>query len=184
VLLALSWLVGLAVVPEGLAAPLAHQLGENPSAVGWLLAADPLGFVVGAFLLSHYASASTRLRILGVLAASSLALLALFFVKPNLGLALGLLALAGATGAYIITVTATFSTWVPNELRGSAGGLYRTGLRVVQGLGVALGGAVAQLIGSAANAIALAGLVGMLVAIPTALSWAKVRRTVVAESEG
>ncbi|MFD8498591.1 MFS transporter [Amycolatopsis sp. NPDC059657] len=184
VLLALSWLVGLAVVPEGLAAPLAHQLGEHPSAVGWLLAADPLGFVVGAFLLSHYASAQTRLRILGVLAASSLALLALFFVKPNLGLALALLALAGATGAYIITVTATFSTWVPNELRGSAGGLYRTGLRVVQGLGVALGGAVAQLIGSAANAIALAGLVGMIVAIPTALSWAKVRRSVIAESEG
>jgi predicted MFS family arabinose efflux permease len=176
VLLALSWLVGLAVVPEGLAAPLAHELGERPEAVGWLLAADPLGFVVGAFLLSHYASAAIRLRLLGVLATASVALLICFAAKPDLGFALGLLALAGATGAYIITVTATFATWVPNELRGGASGLYRTGLRVVQGVGVALGGAVAQLAGSTIDTIAFAGLLGVVLAIPISVSWLRVLR--------
>ncbi|WP_396287042.1 MFS transporter [Amycolatopsis sp. PS_44_ISF1] len=176
-LIALSWLVGLAVVPEGLAAPLAHQLGAPSAAVGWLLAADPLGFVAGAYLLSKFATAPARQRLLGVLATLSPALLTLFLLRPNLPVALVLLALAGATGAYIITVTATFSTWVPNDRRGGAGGLYRTGLRVAQGVGVALGGVVAQATGSAVTAIALAGLAGVVLAIPTALAWTRVRRT-------
>ncbi|HWD01431.1 MAG TPA: MFS transporter [Amycolatopsis sp.] len=180
ILIALSWLVGLAVVPEGLAAPLAEQLGAPSAAVGWLLAADPLGFVAGAFLLSKFASAEVRLRLLGVLATTSLALLALFLLRPNLAVALVLLALAGAMGAYIITVTATFATWVPNELRGGAGGLYRTGLRVAQGVGVALGGVIAQVTGSAITAIALAGLLGVALAIPTAFSWTRVRHAVAA----
>ncbi|HVW40929.1 MAG TPA: MFS transporter [Amycolatopsis sp.] len=175
VLIGLSWLVGLAVVPEGLAAPLAHEMGQSQQAVGWLLAADPLGFVVGAFLLSHFVSAQTRTRLLGVLALGSVATLLGFMAKPALGLALVLLMLAGAIGAYIITVTATFSTWVPNEMRGAASGVYRTGLRVAQGVGVALGGAVAQVTGSAAGTVALAGIAGVLLAVPVAVSWARVR---------
>ncbi|OZM73897.1 MFS transporter [Amycolatopsis antarctica] len=175
-LLALSWLVGLAVVPEGLAAPLADQIGAPQEAVGWLLAADPLGFVLGAYLLSKYASAQSRLRLMGVLAVASCGVLIGFAVQPNLGLALALLALAGAAGAYIITVGATFNTWVPNEMRGAAGGLYRTGLRVAQGVGVALGGAVAELIGSVPNTIALAGVLGVVLAAPVALSWSRVHK--------
>jgi predicted MFS family arabinose efflux permease len=85
--------------------------------------------------------------------------------------ALVLLALAGATGAYVITVSATFITWVPNDIRGSAGGLYRTGLRVAQGVGVGIGGLVAQWLGSADTTIALAGVVGLLLAVPVALAW-------------
>jgi len=140
-----------------------------------------VGFVVGAFLLSKYASAAVRHRLLGLLAITSLALLAMFALKPNLALALVLLGLAGAVGAYIITVTATFATWVPNELRGGAQGLYRTGLRVAQGVGVALGGAMAQAIGSAVDTITFAGLLGVVLAIPTAVSWTRVRRSAAME---
>ncbi|WP_199432947.1 MFS transporter [Qaidamihabitans albus] len=175
VLLALSWLVGLAVVPEGLAAPLAHQIGASDQAVGWLLAADPLGFIAGAFVLSRFVSAENRRRVMGVLATAAAAVLIAFAAEPSLPLALVLLALAGGAGAYIITVGATFITCVPNELRGGAGGVYRTGLRVAQGLGVALGGVVAELVGSATTAIALAGAVGVIVTVPVALSWARVR---------
>lgn len=175
VLLALSWLVGLAVIPEGLAAPLAHEMGAPSQAVGWLLAADPLGFVVGVFLLSHYVSAEDRRRIMGVLAVCSVAALIGFAVQPTLPFALVILALAGATGAYIITVGATFITWVPNELRGGAGGLYRTGLRVAQGVGVALGGVIAHLVGSASSAVAFAGVAGVVLAVPVALAWMRVR---------
>lgn len=175
VLLALSWLVGLAVIPEGLAAPLAHEMGAPSQAVGWLLAADPLGFIAGVFLLSRYASAEDRRRLMGVLAICSVAALIGFAMQPTLPFALLILALAGAAGAYIITVGATFITWVPNELRGGAGGLYRTGLRVAQGVGVALGGVVAHLIGSASTAVAFAGVAGVVLAIPVALSWTRVR---------
>jgi predicted MFS family arabinose efflux permease len=177
VLLYLSWLVGLAVIPEGLAAPLAAQLGAGDRAVGWLLAADPLGFVLGTFLLSRYVSTEHRRKLLGVLAALPLAALAAFALRPGLVVALVLLALAGATGAYVITVSATFITWVPNDIRGSAGGLYRTGLRVAQGVGVGIGGLVAQWAGSANATIALAGAVGLLVAVPVALAWRRVGGT-------
>jgi predicted MFS family arabinose efflux permease len=174
VLLYLSWLVGLAVIPEGLAAPLAAQLGAGNQAVGWLLAADPLGFVLGTFVLSRFVSTEHRRKLLGVLAALPLAALAAFALRPNLAFALVLLALAGATGAYVITVTATFITWVPNDIRGSAGGLYRTGLRVAQGVGVGIGGLAAQWLGSVDLTIALAGAVGLLAAVPVALSWRRV----------
>ena len=170
-LLGLSWLVGLAVVPEGLAAPLAAQLHAPSGAVGWLLAADPLGYVFGAFVLSRFVPIELRQRWLGGLAVASVAVLVLFAIRPSLPVALLLLAVAGATGAYQITVAATFTSWVPNDVRGGALGVARTGLRVAQGLGVAAGGAVAELVGSANTAIVLAGVLGVALAVPTALVW-------------
>ncbi|HEX4700832.1 MAG TPA: MFS transporter [Pseudonocardiaceae bacterium] len=170
-LLWLSWLVGLAVVPEGLAAPLAAQLGATKGAVGWLLAADPFGYVIGAFVLSRYLSTALRQRLIGLFATASVAVLVVFVVGPSLAGALLLLALAGATGAYQITVGATFTSWVPNSVRGSAFGVARTGLRVAQGIGVAAGGALAQAIGSARDAIVLAGVLGVVLAVPAAVTW-------------
>jgi MFS family permease len=176
-LLTMSWLVGLVVIPEGLVAPLAEELGESGAAVGWLLAADPLGFVVGAYLLSRYVAAHHRTKVMGVLATLSSATLIAFVFDPNLVLALTLLAVAGVFGAYQITVSATFNSLVPNEIRGGAFGIIRTGLRVSQGIGVLIGGAVAQGIGSATNTIAMAGALGVLIAIPATVSWARLNRT-------
>lgn len=174
VLLGLSWLVGLATVPLGLVAPLAAEIGASKEAVGWLLAADPLGFIVGVFLMSHYVSPQARRRGLAVLGLVPTAILVAFIARPSLAPALVLLAAAGATGAYIVTVGATFITWVPNELRGGAGGVYRTGLRVAQGVGVAIGGVLAQLSGSAATAIAVAGGAGVVLGTPLAMRWHRV----------
>jgi len=178
VLLTLSWLVGLVVIPEGLVAPLAKQLGANDAAVGWLLAADPLAFVVGTYVLSRYVAAVDRVRLMGVLAACSSATLVAFALTPHIAIAIVLLALAGAFGAYQITVSATFNTMVPNEIRGGAFGVIRTGLRVSQGIGVAIGGAVAQSIGSSTTTIAFAGLLGVLIAVPATVAWARLNRSV------
>lgn len=182
VLLTLSWLVGLAVVPEGLAAPLAHELGGSDAAVGWLLAADPLGYVVGAFLLSRYVSGETRRRLIGVLTVASLAVLVGFALHPNLYIALVLLALAGAVGAYQITVAATYNTWADNGIRGGVIGIARTGLRVAQGLGVAAGGLVAELIGDSSTTIALAGVLGLVIAVPAMIAWSGLERAAQADS--
>lgn len=170
-LLWLSWVVGLAVVPEGLAAPLAAQFGAPPGAVGWLLAADPLGYVVGAFVLSRFVPTGLRQRWVGVLATASVAILVLFALPLSLAGALVLLALAGAAGAYQITVGASFVSWVPNSVRGSAYGVARTGLRVAQGVGVAAGGALAEAIGTAMGAVVIAGAVGVAVAAPATFLW-------------
>jgi len=88
------------------------------------------------------------------------------FWCPSLIGALLLLAIAGATGAYQITVAATFTSWTPDGVRGSAFGVARTGLRVAQGVGVAAGGGLAQAIGSAVDtlqtgeAVAIQGVEG------------------------
>jgi MFS family permease len=177
-LLTLSWLVGLVVIPEGLVAPLAKELGATNAAVGWLLAADPLGFVVGTYLLSRFVSAGHRVKIMGLLAALSSATLIAFALTPHIAVAIVLLALAGAFGAYQITVSATFNTVVPNEIRGGAFGVIRTGLRVSQGIGVAIGGAVAESIDSSSMTIAFAGILGVLIAVPAAVAWARLNRTV------
>jgi MFS family permease len=132
--------------------------------------------VAGAFLLSRYVSADTRRRLIGVLSAAALAVLVPFAAHPNLTGALILLALAGATGAYQITVAATYNTWAPNEIRGGVIGVVRTGLRVSQGIGVAVGGLVAQILGSAANTIALAGVLGLVIAVPATVAWAGIQR--------
>ncbi|MGH3438304.1 MAG: MFS transporter [Sciscionella sp.] len=176
-LLGLSWLVGLAVVPEGLAAPLAAELGASPRAVGWLLAADPLGYVVGVFLLSRLVSIATRQRLVGLFAVASPAVLLLFVFTPELWSALAVLALAGACGAYQVTVGATLTSWVPNEVRGGVLGIGRTGLRVSQGLGVAAGGAIGQLLGSASYAIVAAAALGVLLALPLVAGWVRHSRS-------
>jgi MFS family permease len=176
VLLTLCWLVGLVVIPEGLVAPLARELGGSDAAVGWLLAADPLGFVVGAYLLSRFVSAHNRVKVMGLLAAASSATLIGFVAQPNLVFAWAMLAMAGMFGAYQITVSATFNSLVPNDIRGGAFGVIRTGLRVSQGIGVAIGGAVAEGIDSATNTIALAGALGVLIAVPASVAWARLNR--------
>jgi MFS family permease len=178
VLLTMSWLVGLVVIPEGLVAPLAEELGATNAAVGWLLAADPLGFVIGTYVVSRFVSAEHRVRIMGVLATCSSASLIMFALSPNVYGAIVLLAMAGAFGAYQITVSATFNTMVPNEIRGGAIGVSRTGLRVSQGIGVGIGGAVAEVIGSSTTTIALAGSLGVLIAVPAAVSWVRLHRAV------
>ena len=177
VLVTLSWLVGFVVIPEGLVAPLADELNAPSAAIGWMLAADPLGFVVGTYVLSRFVGAHHRVKVMGVLATLSCAALIAFALEPGVGWALALLALAGAFGAYQITVSATFNTLVPNEIRGGAFGVIRTGLRVSQGIGVAVGGAVAQGIGSASKTIALAGVLGVAIAIPATVAWARLNRT-------
>lgn len=176
ILLMMALLVGLTVVPEGLAAPLARQLGAADYAVGWLLAADPLGFVVGAFVLSHYVRAETRLRLIGPLAMVSAAVLIPFVLEPTLPLALLLLSLSGAAGAYVLTIIATVNTVVPNRVRGSIVGFGQASLRVAQGVGITLGGVVAESVGAATGAITLAGVTGLGLAFLVALDWRRVSR--------
>ena len=57
-LLLFGWLAGFYIVPEGLAAPYARSLHGSALTVGLLMAAVPLGTVIGAFLLGRAAAPS------------------------------------------------------------------------------------------------------------------------------
>src|SRR5207247_8689027 len=72
-LLLFGWLADFSIVPEGLAAPYARSLHGNTLTVGLLMAAVPLGMVIGAFLISRIAAPSARIRMMGWLAVLSCA---------------------------------------------------------------------------------------------------------------
>ncbi len=70
-LLLFSWLAGFYIAPEGLAAPYARSLHGNTLTVGLLMAALPLGMVIGAFLLGKVTTPSARIKMMGWLAVLS-----------------------------------------------------------------------------------------------------------------
>ncbi|WP_370962073.1 MFS transporter [Amycolatopsis sp. cg9] len=169
----LGWLALFTVVPEGLAVPFAREIGAGGGWIGVLLAAEPAGAVAGALLLRLVAR-RVRVRALGVLAVGTSAPLVAYWAQPALGTALALLFLSGVCSAYQVTAGATFVQLSPPPLRGRALGFARTGMIAGQGLGIVLGGVLAQLAG-AATAIAVAGTAGALVALAAAAAWSRRR---------
>jgi MFS family permease len=162
-LLGLAWLAGLWVVPEGLAAPYAAELGAGPAGVGWLLAANPAGNVVGALLLSRWVSPTWRAILLGPLAVVAGMPLILCAFHPGLILTVFLWAVAGVCSAYQVQLVAEYMAEVPATRRGQAVGLASAGLLAAQGIGLLAGGALAQA-WAVIPTIAVAGAAGTLLA--------------------
>jgi MFS family permease len=170
-MLLFGWLAGFYIVPEGLAAPYAHSLHASTLSVGMLMAAMPLGMVVGAFLIGKIFAPSVRVKMMGWLAIASCAPMVGSLWKPPLWAVLLLWALAGVGGSYQLAASATFVQALRPATRARAFGLAQSGLYAVQGLGILAGGALAQAIG-ASFAVGLAGLVGVTAATVLAMNWA------------
>jgi MFS family permease len=168
-----GWLGGFYVLPEALAAPYAHALGQGSVAVGLLMAATPSGTVLGALLLVRLVPPGRRLTLLGWLAMLACAPLIGSAARPPLPVVLALWALAGIGGGYQIIAAAAFLQRLPDNGRGAAFGFAASGLLAAQGLGFLVGGAAAQAIGPQQVA-ALAGAAGLGVAIILAVAWTRV----------
>jgi predicted MFS family arabinose efflux permease len=173
-LLLFGWLAGFYIVPEGLAVPYGRSLHGNTLTVGLLMAAVPLGMVIGAFLLGRVTAPSVRIRMMGWLAVLSCAPLSGSAWNPPLSAVLALWTLAGAGGAYQLAAAAAFVQALRPVTRARAFGVAQSGLYAVQGLGILAGAAVAQLIG-APLAVGLAGLLGLTAATMLAMSWTHLR---------
>jgi MFS family permease len=173
-LLLFGWLAGFAIVPEGLAAPYAHSLHRGPLVVGLLMAAIPLGTVIGAFLFAKLVGPSARIAMMGWLAMLSCAPLIASAWNPPLAVILPLWALAGAGGAYQLAAAAAFVQALAPDTRARAFGLAQSGLYAVQGLGILAGGAVAEVTGPPL-AVGLAGLAGLTGATMLAMRWVHLR---------
>ncbi|MFC5993292.1 MFS transporter [Pseudonocardia hispaniensis] len=176
-LLCLVWLVSCYVVPEALAAPYAAHLGQGSLAVGLLMAADPAGSVVGAFLFHRLVPAGQRTRLIGVVAVLAGLPLALCLVEPGLVGSILLWGLSGALStAYLIQAQAVFVRLTPDAQRGRVVGVAAAGLVATQGAAVFLGGLLADRLGPA-MAVAIAGAAGMVVATASGLAWRAARRS-------
>jgi MFS family permease len=156
-LVLLGWLATFWVVPEGLAAPYAK--GDS-TAIGLLLAAQPVGSVLGGLVLSRLVRPTTRLELMGWLAVVSCLPLVFFVTTPPLPVAVGLLVVSGIGTTYNLPANAAFMQALPAEWRGQAFGLVSAGLVAGQGISIAVAGACAELT-SPGVVICVAGTLGV-----------------------
>ncbi|WP_165949414.1 MFS transporter [Kribbella turkmenica] len=174
-LLSLLYLYGFYLAPEGLAAPYAAQAGAGDAAVGLLMAADPVGAMIGSVLLSRWLPVRWRSRSMGPLAVASAVPLAMSALYPSVPGAVVLWVLVGVLSSYTMLVHATFVRLVPDDRRGQVIGLASAGLQAAQGLGVAAAGVLAE-VTTAATSVGLMGAAGGLLAVLAGRSWIRAER--------
>jgi MFS family permease len=160
----LAWLCAFYIVPEGLAVPYAVGLHGGPMTVGLLLAANPVGSVLGAIVVSRFVSPPRRLRLMGSLAIMSCLPLLGFTWRPGLAAACALLVLSGLGSAYQLPANAAFVAAVPADRRGQAFGLVQSGILVFQGVALLAAGALAEHV-EPYKVIVVAGALGVVVAV-------------------
>ena len=181
-LVCFAWLCGFYVLPEGLAAPYARTFGNSPVIVGLLMSAMPTGMVLGAFAYSRFVRPDNRLRAMGWMAMLSCAPLIGSGLRPPLWAVVVLWAISGVGSAYQLAANAAFVAAVPPSGRGQAFGLAQSGILASQGIGILIGGALAQVLGPE-PVVALAGAAGLSVATMLAMSWTQVRSDVIASAQ-
>jgi Major Facilitator Superfamily len=167
----LLWVVMFSVAAEGVALPLARELGGGSRAAGLILAVPVVGTVIALQLWDDKrVPAVTRRRLAGFGPLGLCGLLLLFFATPPLIPALVILAASGAFACYINSSNAVFVKAVPGEDLGKAFGVADAGLFLGQGAAVIGAGALAGLI-RPAYVIAVFAAAGTLLAIPLAIAW-------------
>lgn len=169
-LMLLGWLVPFYAIPESLAVPYAAHFHGGPSAAGLVFAAGPFGAVVGSIAFSRLVNPAARLRLTGLLAVCSCAVLGVCILQPGLAVSLLIFASAGAFSAYQVAANAAFVATLPARHRGQAFGIANGGIQVGQGLWFVLAGAAAQA-ATPAMVIASSGAVGTVAAFALAISW-------------
>jgi len=171
----LAWLVGCYVVPEGLAAPYAADIGASAGAVGLLMAADPAGSVLGAWLFTRFVPLRHRERLIGVLAACAGLPLVACALRPELWASVALWATSGVfSAAYLLQAQASFVRVTPDEVRGAALGVVASGIVAAQGLALLLAGPLADALSSAA-VVSISGAVGTGLAVCVGVVWSRAR---------
>lgn len=160
-------------VPEGVAAPLAGQLGGGPAAVGAILAAMAGGTAVGATVFGRFVPARWQTRLAGPLPVVASALLLAFAAKPGVAWGLVILALSGACAGYMVATGAAVAGHTPATDRGKVFGAANGLLLGVQGLTILTAGAVASVIGARAAVVAWAAA-GVVAGVLLAVAWRRV----------
>lgn len=170
-LVVLVWMVGLYVVPEALAAPYAAELGAGTAVVGLLMAADPVGSVLGAWLFVRFVPPARRARLIGVLAVAAGVPLACTVFRPGVPLAVVLWGVSGMFSAvYVMQAQASFVRATSDELRGRAIGVAAAGILAGQGVAVLVGGVLADLWAPSLS-IAICAVAGVVIAAAGAIAW-------------
>ncbi len=174
-LVGLAWMVGCYVVPEALAVSYAAELGADSTAVGILMAADPLGSVLGAWLFVRFVPASRRPALVGLIAVAAGVPLLFTVFRPGVAVTVVLWSLSGLfSTAYLMQAQASFVRATPAGIRGRAIGVAASGIVAGQGVAVLVGGLLADL-WTPSVAVAVCGAAGITVASVGAVAWQRSR---------
>jgi len=174
-LVAIACVNGFYVVPESLAVPYAAQLKGGTAAVGWLLAAVPVGSVVGMLWLKSLRP-ELRLRLMAPLTIATCAILVPTWAAPVLVVSAALWGLSGLASAHDMVVQGAFVQRVPDASRGQAIGLASAAMQSAQGFGIVLAGLLAEVLTPAA-VVGLAGATGVVAATVAAIAWRRASLT-------
>ncbi|GAA1034293.1 MULTISPECIES: MFS transporter [Amycolatopsis] len=175
-------LTGLLVVPEGVAAPYAGALGATSFAVGLLMAADPIGSVLGGWWASREDSLPSARSVVIPAIAAGLPLLASAAVPWLVGSAV-LWAVSGALSTvYLIRLQGVVAEIVPDSKRGTVMGRMSTCLQTSQGAAIVVAGLAADQVGPVAT-VAASGLTASVLALGAAIVWKGARPRQVRSAE-
>jgi MFS family permease len=170
-----------AYASEGVAAPLVDELGQATTAIGLLLAANPLGATIGGLVIGRLVPPDRRERLVAPLVVLTLApvlvagLVALLAGPGTIAFAIviGLQFLSGLASAWVIPLNVTFVQAVPSAYRGRAFGVAVSGLYGVQGIGALAAGLAAEGL-PPSGVVALSGGLGLIAVLPVLVAF---RRT-------
>jgi MFS family permease len=138
-----------AVVPEGLAAAWAAQGDPNAATrgldQGMIMAAGPVGFVIGGLLTGRLAGADRRNRLIRPLAVLSALLLVPTLIGPQPPVVALFVALSGVCqGGLSPTLNSKFVLILPHGYRARAYGVMQTGMQLSQFVAVLATGWLAE----------------------------------------
>ena len=164
-----------AVVPEGLAAAWAAQ-GDPDSVTrgvdqGMIMAAGPVGFVIGGLLVGRLAGPELRHRLIRPLAVlAPLALVPALAAPPVPVVAMLTMFSGVAQGGLMPTLNTQFVLALPHGYRARAFGVMQQGLQVSQGGAVLLTGAIANS-RSVPTVVGVWSVAGVLLMLLLAVRW-------------
>jgi MFS family permease len=188
-IVAVTWVACLFVqAADGVAAPLAATLQVGSGAVGLLLAASPVGLMIGGLLLARFLPSERQQQsvpglVLGSLAPVLVAGLVVVHAPPGPATLVAVLVLLFASGlgsAWSIALNVAFVQAVPSAIRGRAFGIAASGLIAVQGLGVLLAGVLAEWL-SPGGAVAVIGALGLAAVVLPLLALVRTQAHVAAD---
>lgn len=166
-----TWLMGLLPVYEGIAAPYVSSAGGGPELVGLLLAADPVGSVIGTFVFTRWVPAQARPKLIAPLSALCAVPMLVGFTQPGTPLSIVLFVLSGAFGSVaLLQATASLTLAVPDENRAQTMGLSNTGLTTMLGVSPLIGGLLTDLVGPQTT-VGIFGVAGVVLTLPLAVAW-------------
>jgi predicted MFS family arabinose efflux permease len=164
-LLLVQWLPSAFVAgAEALLVAYATWRGFPAGAAGALMAALPVGMLVGDLVVGRCLRPATRERLSAPLVVLLGAPLVALAIGPPLAVTIGLLTLAGTGFAYGLGLQRRFLAAAPEASRGQLFAMLSTGLMTLQGLGPLLFGAAAELT-TPGLAIAAAGVATVTLAL-------------------